>query len=64
MAESGYKSLSFVTGWSTYNSRPVLFSRRVEAADWEFELRPGYCLNVAGWVVDDDERMGVWIGDP
>ncbi len=63
VAESGYKSLSFVTGWSTYNSRPVLFSRRVEAADWEFELRPGYCLNVAGWVVDDDERMGVWIGD-
>ncbi len=62
-AEAGYKSLSFITGWSTYNSRPVLFSRRVEAADWEFELKPGYCLNVAGWVVDQDERMGVWIGD-
>jgi Xaa-Pro aminopeptidase len=59
----GYKSLSFITGWSTYNSRPVLFSRRIEAADWEFELKPGYCLNVAGWVVSDDERMGVWTGD-
>lgn len=63
VAEPGLKSLSFVTGWSTYNSRPVLFSRRVEAADWDFELRPGYCLNVCGWVVDNDERMGVWIGD-
>jgi len=39
------------------------FSRRVEAADWEFELKAGYCLNVAGWVVDQDERMGVWVGD-
>lgn len=62
-AEAGYKSLSFITGWSTYNSRPVLFSRRVEAADWEFELQPGNCLNVAGWVVSKDERMGVWVGD-
>lgn len=62
-AEAGYKPLSFITGWSTYNSRPILFSRRVEAADWEFELQPGYCLNVAGWVVSKDERMGVWIGD-
>jgi Xaa-Pro aminopeptidase len=62
-AEAGYKSLSFITGWGTYNSRPVLFSRRVEAADWEFELQPGYCLNVAGWVVSKDERMGVWTGD-
>ena len=62
-AEAGYKSLSFISGWSTYNTRPVLFSRRVEAADWEFELKPGYCLNVAGWVVSKDERMGVWVGD-
>ena len=62
-AAAGYKSLSFITGWSTYNSRPVLFSRRAEAADWEFELKAGYCLNVAGWVVDRDERMGVWVGD-
>ncbi len=59
---AGYKSLSFISGWSTYNTRPVLFSRRVEAADLEFELRPGYGLNVAGWVVSKDERMGVWIG--
>jgi len=63
VAESGHKSLSFITGWSTYNSRPVLFSRRVVEADREFELQPGYCLNVSGWVVSDDERMGVWIGD-
>lgn len=62
-AKAGYKPLSFITGWSTVNSRPVLFSRRVEAADWEFELKPGYCLNVAGWVVSNDERMGVWVGD-
>jgi hypothetical protein len=62
-AEAGYKSLSFITGWSTYNSRPVLFSRRIEAADWDFELKTGYCLNVAGWVVSNDERMGVWTGD-
>jgi Xaa-Pro aminopeptidase len=62
-AEAGYKSLSFITGWSTYNSRPVLFSRRIEAADWDFELKAGYCLNVAGWVVSNDERMGVWTGD-
>ena len=62
-AEAGYKPLSFISGWSTYNSRPVLFSRRIEAADWEFELKPGYCLNVAGWVVSKDERMGVWVGD-
>jgi hypothetical protein len=40
-----------------------LFSRRVEAADWELELQPGYCLNVAGWVVSKDERMGAWTGD-
>ncbi|MCC7485118.1 MAG: aminopeptidase P family protein [Burkholderiales bacterium] len=62
-ADSGYKPMSFITGWSTYNSRPVLFSRRSEAADREFELRPGYCLNVAGWVVSNDERKGVWVGD-
>jgi len=62
-AEAGYKSLSFITGWSTYNSRPVLFTKRIEPADWEFELRPNYCLNVAGWIVSEDERMGVWIGD-
>jgi hypothetical protein len=40
-----------------------LFSRRIEQADWEFELQPGFCLNVCGWVVSQDERMGVWIGD-
>lgn len=62
-AEAGYKPLSFISGWSTFNSRPVLFSRRIEAADWEFELKPGYCLNVAGWVASPDERMGVWVGD-
>jgi Xaa-Pro aminopeptidase len=62
-AEAGYKSLSFITGWSTYNSRPVLFTKRIEQADWEFELRPNYCLNVAGWIVSEDERMGVWVGD-
>lgn len=62
-AQAGYKSLSCITGWSTYNTRPVLFARRLEAADLEFELRPGYCLNVAGWVVSPDERMGVWVGD-
>ena len=62
-AEAGYKSLSFITGWSTYNSRPVLFTKRIEPADWEFELRPNYCLNVAGWIVSEDERMGVWVGD-
>lgn len=62
-AEAGYKSLSFITGWSMYNSRPVLFPSRLEAADLEFELQPGYCLNVAGWVVSEDERMGVWVGD-
>lgn len=59
----GYRSLSFVTGWSTYNSRPVLFTRRIEPTDWAFELQPGYCLNVAGWIVSEDERMGVWVGD-
>ena len=37
--------------------------RRIEQADWEFELQPGFCLNVCGWVVDQDERSGVWIGD-
>ncbi|HSQ02622.1 MAG TPA: M24 family metallopeptidase, partial [Burkholderiales bacterium] len=62
-AATGFKSLSFISGWSTYNTRPVLFSRRVEADDLAFELKPGYGLNVAGWVVDQDERMGVWIGD-
>ena len=62
-AAAGYKPLSFITGWSTVNSRPVLFSRRIEQADWEFELQPGFCLNVCGWVVDQDERSGVWIGD-
>lgn len=62
-AEPGYKSLSFITGWSTYNSRPVLFTKRIEPADWEFELLPNYCLNVAGWIVSEDERMGVWVGD-
>ena len=62
-AAAGYKSLSFISGWSTYNSRPVLFSRRIEAADWEFELRPGYCLNVGGWIVSEDESKGVWVGD-
>lgn len=61
--EAGYKSLSFITGWSTYNSRPVLFTHRAEAADWEFELRPGYCLNVAGWIVSEDGSRGVWTGD-
>ena len=45
-AAAGYKPLSFITGWSTVNSRPVLFSRRIEQADWEFELQPGFCLNV------------------
>ena len=63
VAQAGYKSLSFVSGWSTYNTKPVLFARRVETADLEMELRPGYCLNVAGWVVNKDETMGVWIGD-
>lgn len=62
-AKAGYKPMSFITGWSTVNSRPVLFSRRVEAADLEFELQPGFCLNVSGWVVSQDERMGVWVGD-
>lgn len=62
-AEGGFKSMSFITGWSTYNSRPVLFTKRIEERDWDFELRPGYCLNVAGWIVSDDERMGVWTGD-
>lgn len=62
-AEAGYKSLSFITGWSTYNSRPVLFTKRIEERDWDFELRPGYCLNVAGWIVSDDETRGVWTGD-
>lgn len=61
--EAGFKSLSFLSGWSTYNTRPVLFSRRVEKEDLAFELQPGYCLNVAGWIVDKDERMGVWTGD-
>jgi Xaa-Pro aminopeptidase len=61
--QAGYKSLSFISGWSTYNSRPVLFTRRIEPADWEFELRPGYCLNVCGWIVSEDESMGVWTGD-
>jgi Xaa-Pro aminopeptidase len=61
--EAGYKSLSCITGWSTFNSRPVLFARRTDAADWELEMKPGFCLNVAGWVVDKHERMGVWVGD-
>jgi hypothetical protein len=26
-------------------------------------LQPGLCLNVNGWVMSDDERMGVWLGD-
>ena len=51
-----------LTGW-TAGARLRRDSRRVEAADWEFELKPGYCLNVAGWVVSKDERMGVWVGD-
>ncbi len=62
-AQYGYKSLSCITGWSTFNSRPVLFARRTDAADWELAMQPGHCLNVAGWIVDKDERMGVWVGD-
>jgi ectoine hydrolase len=62
-AKAGYKPVSFITGWSTVNSRPVLFSGRVEPADMEFELRPGFCLNVCGWVASQDGRMGVWVGD-
>ena len=62
-AAAGYKPLSFITGWSTVNSRPVLFSGRIEAADLELALQPGNCLNVAGWVVNQDETMGVWVGD-
>jgi hypothetical protein len=48
---------------STKYVRPSLFTKRIEPADWEFELRPNYCLNVAGWIVSEDERMGVWVGD-
>lgn len=62
-AAAGYKPRSFITGWSTVNSRPVLFSGRIEAADLELALQPGNCLNVAGWVVNQDETMGVWVGD-
>ena len=62
-AQYGYKSLSCITGWSTFNSRPVLFARRTDPADWELEMKAGLCLNVAGWIVDKDERMGVWVGD-
>jgi Xaa-Pro dipeptidase len=62
-AAAGYKSLSCITGWSTFNSRPVLFARRTDPADWELEMKPGLCLNVAGWITDKDERMGAWVGD-
>lgn len=62
-AEAGYRSRSFITGWSTYNSRPVLFTLRIEEADRDLELQPGMCLNVGGWIITQDERAGVWVGD-
>lgn len=61
--KGGYKLMSFITGWSTVNSRPVLFSQRIDKADYEFPLQPGFCLNVAGWVVSEDQKKGVWVGD-
>ena len=62
-AAAGYKPLSFITGWSTVNTRPVLFSQRIEKADYEFPMQPGFCLNVAGWVASEDQKRGVWVGD-
>jgi Xaa-Pro aminopeptidase len=62
-APAGCKWLSSIAAWSTYNGRPVFFSRRVETDAWDFELRPGHCMTVCGWIVSEDERMGVWIGD-
>ena len=61
--KGGYKLMSFITGWSTVNTRPVLFSQRIEKADYEFPLQPGYCLNVGGWVTSEDQMRGVWVGD-
>ena len=62
-SKGGYKLMSFITGWSTVNTRPVLFSQRIEKADYEFPMQPGFCLNVAGWVASEDHKRGVWVGD-
>jgi Xaa-Pro aminopeptidase len=61
--KAGYKSRSFISGWSTYNSQPVSFAHHVQASEAAMQLRPGQCLNVGGWIVSGDERMGVWVGD-
>jgi Xaa-Pro aminopeptidase len=58
----GLQSWSYVSGWSTYNTRPAQ-NRVAPRADKEMELKPGHCLNVAGWIVDPDAKMGVWLGD-
>ena len=58
---AGLLSISSIAGWSTYNTRPS--KSALGDGDQGMELRPGQCLNVAGWVLDQDRRYGVWLGD-
>jgi Xaa-Pro aminopeptidase len=59
---AGLRVRASAGGWSTYNTPPSLFPGRATALR-EMVLQPGLCLNVNGWVMSDDERMGVWLGD-
>ncbi len=57
-----YGSLSFVDGWSTYNTPPSLHWVPISEEDRRFELFPGLSLTLAGWVRSDDGPRGVWVG--
>jgi Xaa-Pro dipeptidase len=58
----GFHSLSYISGWSTYNTPPSIKSLG-DHDQQLIELAPGLCLNIAGWVVDSERRGGVWLGD-
>lgn len=61
-SETGYRSLSYISGWSTYNTPPA--HSRPSGADADMELRTGQCLAVVSYVVNpDNEHMGIWLGD-
>ena len=44
---AGVLSLSYISGWSTYNTRPTKTTSGGQV-DRDLELSPGHCLNLAG----------------
>lgn len=60
---AGYKAKTSITGWSTWNEPPDVRGAGDSVTDSDFVFRKNTCLSVTGWPSNEDESMGIWLGD-